>query len=329
MTRMDRIETSLDHLSSAKISHNGSHVTVRFADRDRMSSQFKAAMSFRIPVPVQFVFNYKGGTRIEWWSKGVCFNPWGPAITVDDHIQWQQHHHKPNGKVGCDFAAAVIEHAYRTSYREKWINDAGQRHRDDGGPALVEIEYNDPSEVTWEGFLAALEYQQVKRYQNYFRQDEMVTWMKRRETSWYVRDMPRRIDNSSWSTQIDFGIAEAFAGSSTMSVTRTTFTYNRELRWFDEDGQLHRPDGPAILKLNDVKEVEKDGKAAQWLIGNWNGEWWIHGRQIAHLKILQWAKQHNIKYNEDCCYNKPFFRDDEGEVCFITDLDAGRIPFAS
>ncbi len=283
---------TLEPLEKASITYTGTTVTVLFRDRDRLSSQLKQMVSHQMKRPILFIFQTKDSIKHEWWHNGMNFNPFGAAIMMSTDTGYIEYHHKPDGQLGCNYGPASIEHKYGQSFIERWISDNGNLHRDDGGPAITEIEYELPG-------------------------DSPHTHFTRREMGWYPRKVIR---DGSWSQQIDFGGHERFETVPPMGLMRTLNLQQRELRWYDEDDNLHRTNGPALLKLIELKEIEKDGKMAGWQWKDWHSEWWIHGSSIRNTDIIQWAKRHHIPMWNEPCYNWSAFRDDDGEFCFLTDF---------
>ena len=301
---------TLEPLANATLSFNGSYVTVLFRDRDRMTAQFKAVVSFEMARPVLFIFN----GRQEWWVEGINTNPFGgPAISIANETGRTEYYHLPDGSLGCDYAPARLEETYHQSYVEEWIKGNSVKHRSDGGPATVAIDYSTPARVTWADWNPKADY--------------MVKWMSptasgthmlRREMSWYHQG--KCTNSDTWAHQIDTGVFETFETVQPMGLMRTTVTTQRELRWYNEQEQLHRTDGPAVFKLDGVKEIEKSGKEAKWKVHAWAGYWYINGREIPSIDIIRWAKKHGIVMWQEPCYNRSMFSDESGELCFITDF---------
>ena len=284
---------TLEPLEKASITYTGTTVTVMFRDRDRLSTQLKQMVSHQMKRPIHFIFQTKDTIKHEWWHHGLNFNPFGAAMMMSATTGYLEYHHKPDGQLGCDYGPALVEHQYGLKYTEKWVSDNGQLTRDDGGPAITEIEYESPG-------------------------NSPHTHFKRREMGWYRRN--RHYRKNSWSQQIDFDGAEKFETVPPMGLMRTLDLELRELRWYNEDGNLHRTDGPALLKLIKLKEIEKDGKMAGWRWKDWHSEWWIHGTLIRNTDVIHWAKKNQIPMWNEPCYNRSAFRSEDGELCFLTDF---------
>ena len=71
--------------------------------------------------------------------------------------------------------------------------------------------------------------------------------------------------------------------------------------WYNDQGQRHRLDGPAVEYLNGTKEWwlngqlhREDGPAIEW--ANGTNEWWLHGKQYTEeeFALLQFVKGINI-----------------------------------
>ena len=285
-------DDDLSQLNNATVTYMGTSVTVLFRDRDRLSSQTKAAFSYRLSLPVQFIFQTSARTSIEWWVYGQNFNPNGPAITIDDQHCHQEIYHTKNGGEGRNDGPSGITHAYGKHYMETWKGLDSLFHRKDDRPSVIEIRYGS-SEDTFD--------------------------IKHREMVWYQKGRCYR--KNSWAHQMDEEISESIAVSSALNVTRTTKIGHRQLQWFDQNDDLHRIDGPARIDLYDVKEVERDKKQGAWKYDRWIGTWYVHGEQIASFDIIHWARRNHIRmWNDSPCYDKSIFRDEDGEFCFITDF---------
>jgi hypothetical protein len=308
----------LDQLKNATVSHNGTSITILFRTRDIITSQFKAGISFRSSVPVQFIFQTSEKTQIEWWVNGVCFNPHGAAIVVDSATMHVEEYHNSRGAEARSDGPSSIRHTYRKHYEERWQGLDFVVHRD-GGPARTSITYGTPPEMVWQnwGWLNNTELVSDK-HKTYFGDSETVTNIAKREFSWYQKG---KRPSKSWAWQMDNGIAEGIRVSSALSLSRTTVISHRQLEWYDEDEKLHRTDGPAMVRLEKVKEVEKDKKQAPWKYETWTAGWYIHGKHIPEFDIINWARKNQIKmWTGIPCYDRSAFRDTAGEFCFLTDM---------
>jgi hypothetical protein len=285
---------TLAPLEKASITYTGTTVTVLFRDRDRLSSQLKQMVSHQMKRPIHFIFQTKDTIKHEWWHHGLNFNPFGAAISMTTNTGYIEYHHKPDGQLGCNYGPALIEDQYGLQFTEKWVSDNGYLDRDDDGPAITEIEYELPGPPS------------------------PHTHFKKREMSWYRRGI--RYRDGSWAQQVDTVGVEKFETIPPMGLMRTLDVECRQLYWYDEKERLHRTDGPAILKLINLKEIEKDGFMAGWRWKDWNSEWWIHGTLIRNTDVIHWAKKNHIRMWNEPCYNRSAFRDEDGEFCFLTDF---------
>jgi hypothetical protein len=306
-----------DQLKNATISHNGKSITILFRTRDVITSHFKAGISFRSLVPVQFIFQTSEKTQIEWWVNGICFNPHGPAIVIDTATQHVEKYHNSRGRQERTDGPSSIQHIYRKYYEERWQKCGSVCHRDDG-PAATTIIYGNPSEMIWKDWKWIDNKNPLSdNHKKYFSDSDTVVNITEREFCWYKNG--KRFDNS-WARQLDAGIAERIWISSALSLYRTTVVSNRKLEWYDNDGKFHRTDGPAVIHLSKVKEVEKDKKQGSWKYEDWAGVWYIHGKPINGIDIITWARRNHIRMWDGPCYDKSAFRDADGEFCFITDF---------
>ncbi len=304
---------TFDVLQKATVTYNGSYVTVLFRDRDRTSTQFKQMVSFQLKVPVQLIF--QSGTEstvIEWWVNGVHYNPFGPAKVSEGLNGYEETHHLPDGSLGRNDGPAFVSNQFGVQFVERWTPGKSQLHRV-GGPALSEIDYGDPATDTWANFSRRLNFQKVG-----LSDDNQGTVIKRRELSWYQRGKCRNDDG--WAKQMDFTVFERFEVVQPMGIMRTAYVTQRELRWYDENEKLHRVDGPAIIKMKNVREIEKDGKMAKWQCESHEGQWYVRGSEIPKYEILKWAKKNHIPLLSEPCYDRSAFMHTDGELCFITDL---------
>lgn len=305
---------TLEPLERATVNFTGTHVTVLFRDRDRTSTQFKQMVSFQLGRPVKFVFQSKEGTRTEWWTNGVAYNALGPAIVDDSKVGYEEHHHLEDGSLGCPYGPAHIKDTFGVSYVEKWTPGNSVYHRDDGGPASIEIDYGEPHQCTWAEFAGQMDWDGNTSANA----NAVGTVIKRREQTWYHKGKCTR--EGSWSKQLDTTCFERFEVRPPMNIMRTVRVARRELRWYDENEKLHRTDGPAVLKMNMVREVEKDGTMALIQCQSWSGEWYLRGNEIPSLDLTRWIRENHILVWNEPCFDKSVFRTDDGELCFITDF---------
>ena len=83
---------------------------------------------------------------------------------------------------------------------------------------------------------------------------------------------------------------------------------NKSIRNVDEDGnkywclngKLHREDGPAIIRINGIKEYFIHNKRHRlddpaWIssVSSFRNEWFINGKLVTD-EIIKWATENNI-----------------------------------
>lgn len=315
----------MEALDRATILFTGEHMVVQFRDVDRLSTQFKQMVSFQFKRPVQFIFQSQDGTSIEWWTNGRKHNPFGATSQLDTKYARSEDYYNKFGNLHRIDGPARTEHVYGVSYNEDWINN-GILHRDDG-PASINTRYGDPNQATWAEFRG---YGYPSQLTSDYKGDahwsgktaannnRIGTIINSRQKLWFDRGNCH--NENSWAVQRDSMCFEYIEIIQPMNLLRTTRCAHRELRWYDQDEKLHRLDGPAILKLNNVQELEKDGKILPWKYDSWSAEWYVRGMAIPTLNVINWAKKNHILMHNEPCYDHSVFRDSDGELCFITDF---------
>jgi len=280
----------MEELRDATITHTGGAITVLFRKRDTMREEQKIEFSQRVRDPVHFMFYSTGGFKQEWWTNGDRINPFGGlALQTITDTHYLEHYYQDSLVLSRDGGPSLIEHTYGKSYREEWAI-GGLAHRV-GGPAITDIRYN--------------------------HQRSGQSSFSEKTFGWYRHGVLTNPD--SWSRQIDT------TGSETIElisggVLRTVQVAERTLGWYDENGDLHRVDGPAALRFTGLKEVSKTDRKPAWKWEDWHGDWYVHGEVIPNSKIIKWAKANNIGMWNEPCYNHPAFCNSSDEVCFMTDI---------
>ena len=71
-------------------------------------------------------------------------------------------------------------------------------------------------------------------------------------------------------------------------------------KWWSLNGKLHREDGPAIIRINGIKEYfihnkrhRLDGPAWISSVSSFRNEWFINGKLVTN-EITKWATENNI-----------------------------------
>ena len=71
-------------------------------------------------------------------------------------------------------------------------------------------------------------------------------------------------------------------------------------KWWSLNGKLHREDGPAIIRINGIKEYyihnkrhRFDGPAWISSVSSFRNEWFINGKLVTD-EIIKWATENNI-----------------------------------
>ena len=80
-----------------------------------------------------------------------------------------------------------------------------------------------------------------------------------------------------------------------MQTYKVTVNKEKTIRWYNDEGQLHRLDGPAVERANGDKEwyVEGkchrlDGPAIEWASGH--KEWYVDGKQMTEEGFKAYIK---------------------------------------
>jgi len=277
-----------EDLRGATVIYTGQSITILIRDRDRTTHELKKAVSHAVvDVPIQFSFHFKQGFKQEWWLNGSPFNPFGgPALQTVNENNYVEHYYDKHGWLHRLNGPALIDQKYGRSYSEEWKVD-NVLHRI-GGPAVIQIDY-----VYHQAGKSAFE-------------DRLMVWYRN----------GKRYNEGSWAHQKDENCSEVFD----KNFIRTLQANRRILRWYDDDQQHHRTDGPAIMTFNGLTEIEKPNRAIAWNWDDWNSVWMLHGEEIPYGNILKWAKRNRILMWEGPCYNRSAFRTDDGEFLFLTEF---------
>lgn len=304
---------TLDPLKEATITDTGEVVTVLFKCRDNFATQFKQMVSFYMQRPVCFIFQSPAGTTEEWWTAGTNYNPFGPALTKHSDQGYEITYRDRSGALVNERQNAPCqkEHRYGVSYQECWNRD-GQAHRV-GGPATVSIDYGQPQ--TWNEFVRDVSSTGKQLDES---RTDTGTRIDGREICWCNNGYIHNPDG--WARQKDSNAIEFVEVTPKGVITKYT-TVERSLSFMDEQGQLHRTDGPSVIELKWLTVVSQNGKDVRWTFEDWSVAWHVRGRPIPTGDLIRWAKEnHILMWHNEPCHDKPAFRDAEGELCFLTDF---------
>jgi hypothetical protein len=293
---------TLDLLKTAKVISTGKSITVLFRDRDRLPTAFKNMLSISWVHPIQFIFEYKGAITHDWWTNGINYNPFGAAHYESNNIGHIEYYHGSTGELGRDNGPASVQHVFNQSYIEQWAIENNIFHRDNGPavteilfPALVTIEFNEPGD-----------------------KNPTVTNKFRSRKTWYHHG--KNFNPNGWSNILDENYTDVLETLGANNVQRITNIGTRRISWTNEDGMLHRVDGPAVLIMEEFKEIEKDGISYTSQPVKWHGIWYVHGKELSYKKILTWATRHGILLRNEPCFDRSAFHNTEDEFCYITDF---------
>lgn len=305
-------------LRNVTISDLGSYYEVRVQGRDiQQLNNAGFTISTMVSKPVCIIRHLEDkAIHTDWWDQGLRYNPFnGPASERISQLSYTKRYHLPNEKEGRldGKGPSYIHHLYGNEYRETWKDRTGVLHRVDG-PAEIDIRYG--ALMSYRDYV--LTTPKSEEVANYLPGDTQVTTILDHTQLWYRNGKPYR--NQGWNQQIDNNIAESINISSGSVLTHTVITGSRELRWYTPDGKLHRSDGPAVIKLTDVREVHRDSRSTNWQFSTWKTEWWVNGEEIPYLRISQWAKKNRFGLHNHPCYDSSAFRTAEAEVCFVSDF---------
>jgi len=316
-------------IEHARITRTESHIEIYLDIPSKMlPSVLRAKVSKRYDLPIVFVTGI--GTEREWWVDGIVYNPFGgPAISVSNSQEQKIIYHNSEGYIANDNGPAVQKHKYGVLYIEEWTKNSQKYPTDhrEGGPAFTRFEYEIPNKQTWLEFTIDRSYDinpATDVSPKFLNPGDQVTVFREKEFSWYKHGKCYS-DGTSHTHQEDYGIAVyTRIDIKELDMYQRSYTVKRRLLWKNEEGKLHRVDGPACVELYHVEETQKTtaGKTKKGATkhGTWKTSWVVNDRTISTKHVLDWCQKNRVVLRDGPCFNKSSFTKAEDELCFITDF---------
>ena len=317
--------TALAALENARITRTESHIEIYMDIPSKMFPDvLRTKVSKTYDLPVVFVTGI--GTEREWWTNGVTYNPFGgPSLSVSNIHERKTIYTDSNGlEVNDNGGPAVQIHKYGVQFIEEWIINGAKTpvtHRA-GGPAYTRFEHETPNKQTWLEF--TLSRSDIDASPKFLNPGDQVTVFREKEFSWHKNGKCYN-DGNSYTHREDYAIAEyTKIETKCFDMLQRIYTARRELSWRNEEGALHRVDGPAIIKLWHIEETQKTtaGKLMKGVIRHkaWNVQWVVNGKTISTKRVLDWCRKNRVVVRDGPCFDHSVFVKAEDELCFITDF---------
>ncbi len=320
MRDFESFNRTLEVLNQAEIIDLVTHLEIRLTPKqwklfshgkERSISASNLSMQFGKPIRLCT----KGSTAEMWWTNGVCHNPYGPSEHVVNSSGYMVKYTDENG-FPHRVDGPAIEVLSGNNLVSEWRIRPGHLHRV-GGPALTVTEFD--SQITWgemcknrtvNGFYGLR--------QDAFSQNQPIRVFKKRAFEWRQNARPCREDNLATSVY-DEGLHSIITVSPVLVPTVHSLIVKRVYTWHDEDGDISRDDGPAIVTLTNVvqKEHGMDGFI------DYSGfyvEWWYKGTRIDIFDLDKWRKKHGVELHKRAPIERSAFVRPDDAFCFLTDF---------
>lgn len=323
-------QNALTALAKAKVTRTESYIEIYLDIPSRMFPDvLRAKVSKRYDLSVVFITD--NGTEQEWWTDGIVYNPFGgPARTVNNLQMQKAVYHDSEGNEANNNGPAVQEHDYGVHFIEEWLikgsSNRSISHRV-GGPSFTRLEYETPDKQTWLEFtISRNDINAITDVSpKFLKPGDPVTVFREREYSWYKHGKCYS-DGNSFTHREDYGVAvNTRIEQRELDMYQRTFTVQRKFWWRNEEGQLHRVDGPAWVQLNHIEETQKisEGNVKKGVIKygrTWKTQWTINNEVISTKYVLDWCRKNRVVLREGPCFDQSAFLKAEDELCFITDF---------
>ncbi len=284
----------------------------------KLSQLSKSTLSANHDKPVLFVLD--GGARQEWWTKGFPYCPWDAAVRIRTPNREIVHYNDSGGGAHRLDGPAQITYVLdprEERYEELWIQN-GKKHRTDG-PAITII--NRPKGDTPGTWGETVKHHGIELHASRFSSMTPVKYSTFIDQYWHRDDEPFNGNNA---TDIqETGVIEVTQLGTLLGTKTTKFVVRREYNWKNADGKLSRDNGPAVIKLLGLLEVNTNGKITSMTyddIGFW---WYYNGTPIKNQFIDQWIESNGIKIGEAPYVDNSYFASAEDETCFLVDIISG------
>ncbi len=308
-------------LLRSRLTDLGSHLRVIVAPEednatDGMLSQLmKSSFSINAGKPVMFVMN--GGARTEFWTKGFLHCPWGAAVKIKTPNRDISQYNNSAGISSCTHGPAETTYILdprEERYEEYWRVD-GKSHRDDG-PSAISIVTASNDHKTWGSIIEIREWEQ---YRDMFPESTPIKLTTTNDTNWCRHGEPYR-ENDGYTSVHETGIIDVTQISELLGVKNTRLCVRREFNWKNDRGELHRVNGPAIIKLYGSCVITKNGKVVEQTYDSIDSVWYYDGANMNNSFVHDWVAENNIDIGKEPFIDNSYFASAEDETCFLMDV---------
>ena len=308
-------------LLRSRMSDLGSHLRVTVAPEEdnakdgKLSQLTKSTFSINAGKPVMFVLD--GGARTEFWTKGFLYNPWGPAVHIRTQNRESTHYNDSDGISHRIDGPAETTYMLDTGievYEEFWrVN--GDTHREDE-PASTRISRTTSKHRMWGDIITTHEW---KHFLGVFPSDTPIKYAISNDQGWFTNSVPYRKGGLPTSVH-ETGVVEVMQISELLGLKTTKLCIRREYVWRNENHEISRSSGPAVVKVLGAYDITKNGKIVEQSFESVITKWYYNGEQIKNERIDAWVKENDANVGEAPYVNNPYFSSPEDEVCFIMDV---------
>lgn len=308
-------------LLRSRLTDLGSHLRVIVAPEEdnakdgTLSQLTKSTFSINAGKPVMFITD--GGARTEFWTKGFLHCPWDAAVRIRTPNRETVHYNDSGGvshRIDGPAETSYLLDTGSERYEEFWrVN--GEHHREDG-PSSIAILSASNDHKTWGEMLKLHE---MNQYLDMFPESTPIKYTSTIDTRWNRNGSPYR-ENNGYTTLHETGISEVTQISELLGVKNTRLCIRREFNWRNDACDLHRVDGPAIIKLLGSYDVTKNGEVVEQSYESMTMGWYFNGFKIPDGHVSRWATENFIKRGKEPFIDNSYFASAEDETCFIMDF---------
>lgn len=310
-------------LLRSRLSDLGSHLRVIVAPEEdnatdgKLSQLTKSTFSINAGKPVMFVMD--GGARTEFWTKGFLHCPWDAAIRIRTPNRESAHYNDSDGishRIGGPAETSYLLDSGSERYEEYWRID-GKQHREDG-PSSTAIMKVPRAQKTWGSILNLHEWEQ---HIDLFPASTPIKYTTTLDTNWCRHGEPYR-ENDGYTSLCETGIVEVTQISELLGIRNVRICVRQEFNWRNDRGELHRVDGPAIVKLHGSCEITQNGKMVDKTYEGFSTAWYYDGFSMNNTFVHDWVEDNDIGIGEEPFIDNSYFASAEDETCFLMDVIA-------
>lgn len=308
-------------LLRSRLTDLGSHLRVIVAPEEdnatdgTLSQLTKSTFSVNAGKPVMFVMD--GGARTEFWTKGFLHCPWDATVRIRTPTHESTHYNDSDGishRIGGPAETSYMLDSGTERYEEFWrVN--GKPHREDG-PSSIIIMKAPHAQKTWG---AILDLHQWKQHLDLFPAETPIKYTTTFDTQWRRNGAPYRED-TGYTSLHETGITEVTQISELLGIRNVRMCVRQEFNWRNDRSELHRVDGPAVIKIYGSCVITENGTVVDKTYEKIDTAWYYGGGSMNNSFVHGWIDDNDIGIGEAPFINNSYFASAEDEVSFIMDV---------